>query len=115
MKEAAFAILSKDASSLLIWDSYLEVTARPAALSDGLDIFLPEDSLFRELDNCLVLADRLLAVFSATLFVFITTGNAFSNDCHVCGVSTIRSSIPLSQELQCRLRKSIGLSEHGST
>ena len=74
MKDIAFAMFSNDEFNLLNCDSNLDVTASPAASSDGLLNLDPVESRLRELDNWLVLTDRLLAVFSATLFELITTG-----------------------------------------
>ena len=66
-------MFSKDEFNLLNCDSNLDVTASPAASSDGLLNLDPVESRLRELDSWLVLTDKFLAVFSATLFELITT------------------------------------------
>ena len=73
MKDIALAMFSNDEFNLLNCDSNLDVTASPAASSDGLLNLDPVESRLRELDSWLVLTDRLLAVFSATLLELITT------------------------------------------
>ena len=73
MKDIAFAMFSKDEFNLRNCDSNLEVTAKPAALSDGLDSFDPDDSRFKELESSRVLVNRFLADFSATLLELMTT------------------------------------------
>ena len=66
-------MLSSDALILFSLESILELTARPAASSDGLTILDPEERRNSELDSSRVLTARLLAVFSATLFELMTT------------------------------------------
>ena len=73
MKDIAFAMFSKDEFNLRNCDSNLDVTASPAASSDGLLNLDPVERRLRELDSWLVLTDRFLAVFSATLLELITT------------------------------------------
>ena len=73
MKDIAFAMFSKDEFNLRNCDSNLDVTASPAASSDGLLNLDPVERRLRELDSWLVLTDRCLAVFSATLLELITT------------------------------------------
>ena len=71
--EIAFPILSSEALILFNFESILELTASPAASSEGLTILEPDERRNSELDNALLLTARLLAVFSATLFELITT------------------------------------------
>ncbi|SVB43465.1 uncharacterized protein METZ01_LOCUS196319, partial [marine metagenome] len=66
-------MFSKDEFNLRNCDSNLDVTASPAASSDGLLNLDPVERRLRELDSWLVLTDRFLAVFSATLLELITT------------------------------------------
>ena len=66
-------MLSSDALIRFSLESILELTARPAASSDGLTILDPEERRNSELDSSRVLTARLLAVFSATLFELMTT------------------------------------------
>jgi len=73
VKDIAFAMLSKDEFNLRNCDSSLDVTASPAASSDGLLNLDPVERRLSELDSWLVLTDRFLAVFSATLLELITT------------------------------------------
>ena len=73
MKDIAFAMLSKDEFNLRNCDSSLDVTANPAGSSDGLLNLEPVERRLRELESWLVLTDRFLAVFSATLLELITT------------------------------------------
>jgi len=73
VKDIAFAMFSKDEFNLRNCDSNLDVTASPAASSDGLLNLDPVERRLRELDSWLVLTDRFLAVFSATLLELITT------------------------------------------
>ena len=73
MNDIALPILSKDALIRFNLESILELTASPAASSDGLTIFEPEERRNSALDNALLLTSKLLAVFSATLFELMTT------------------------------------------
>ena len=66
-------MFSKDEFNLRNCDSNLDVTASPAASSDGLLNLDPVERRLSELDSWLVLTDRFLAVFSATLLELITT------------------------------------------
>ncbi len=81
------------------------MTASPAASSDGLLNLDPDERRLRELDSCLVLTDRFLAVFSATLLELITTEwvSVLSRG-FIVGYSHA-----LSEQLQRCLRKGVGL------
>ena len=73
MNDIAFPILLRDALIRFIFESMRELTAKPAASSDGFTILDPEERRNSELDNRRVLIARLLAVLSATLFELMTT------------------------------------------
>ena len=77
VKDTAFTTLLSAESKRLIWARKREVTARPAASSDGLMIREPELNRLRDLDNSVWLAFKLLAVWSASMLVLITIVRSF--------------------------------------